>query len=687
MKRAAIRDRDLWLAVDVGGTFTDLALYEVGRRRLRLAKVPSTPADLAAAVLAGIRKLKVDLARVSRLIHGTTIATNAILTRSGARVGVLTTAGARDVLEIGRGQRGTMYDLRTLRIPPLVPRERRLEIPERLAADGTTIRPLDEAAVGQALGTCAADGIESLAICFLHAYANPAHERRAAELAARRLPGVPVSCSADILPEYKEYERFSTTVLNAYIVRTVDAYLARLEAGLAGAGFRGQLMLLNSSGGTIPVDRARQVPVHLILSGPAGGVSATVHVARRARRRHVIAYDMGGTSTEAGLVRDLRPTLASEGQIAGFPNKTPQLELTSIGAGGGSIAWLDLGGELRVGPRSAGADPGPAAYGRGGTEPTVTDAHVVLGTLDPGRPLGGEVPLHAARAEEAVRALGQRLGLDAKRMAEGIVRVAVARMVSAIKEISIAKGHDPRDYTLVAFGGAGPMHAGWIARELGIHEVLVPPGPGNFSALGGLLADLRYDAARTWIRPTRGLAASEVEAGFQALEASVRKQLLDQDGWDPARVRLGRHVGMRYRRQMFEVAFACPRPLHSATQLERAFARAYRERYAYIPPEGEAEIVSLRLVALGLTPKPALRLPAEGASAPRRRPAFLDGRLGQVPVLGRASLPGRGLAGPAIIEEEGATTVLLAGFRARTDAEGNLRMTRIGRRPRHGGGG
>src|SRR3989441_432203 len=486
--------------IDVGGTFTDVTAVDTSTGRVLVTKVPSQPLDEAAAVLAGLAALGIDARSVRRLVHGTTVGTNAILERRGARVALLTTSGFRDLIEIGRTKRNipALFIPTFVRPQPVVPRARRFEVRERMLHDGRALLPLDPADVERALGDLAASGAEAVAICLLHAYANPEHERRLGEAVRARFPALPVSLSADVVPEYREFERFSTTVLNAYLQPLLDRYLAGLEKRLFEAGYAYGVLTVGSSGGMMTVETARRLPIKTIFSGPAGGVSRACFVARGAGVKDFITYDMGGTSTDVCLVRGERPLTSTDSLIGAFPVKVPQIDIRAVGAGGGSGAWVDVDGSLQVGPLSAGAHPGPAAYGLGGSAATVTDANVVLGRMGTARPLGGTIRLDDALAQRAVEALAVRLGgLGIRELAEGVVRIAVARMTSSIREITVQQGHDPRDFTLVAYGGAGPLHAIPVAEELGIPRILVPLHPGNFSALGLLVSDVKHDDVRT----------------------------------------------------------------------------------------------------------------------------------------------------------------------------------------------
>jgi N-methylhydantoinase A len=663
----------LWVGVDVGGTFTDVVVYDEATGALDVGKAPTHPADPSVGFLNAFAKLELDLTRTGRVVHGTTIGTNAILERKGAVVSVLTTQGFRDTLEIARTNRTTLYDIRAVKPAPLARRQHVVEVDERLGPDGAVVRPLHLAEVRAALDRlrAAADGgpdqpangDRALVVCFLHSYANPAHEAAAAGLAAELLPGWFVSTSAEVLPEFREYERFSTAVLNAYIGPRVGGYLTRLASALADRGYPGELFITTSSGGIMTVARAARFPVHTVLSGPAGGVAAGLNLGRLTGFRNLITYDMGGTSTDVCLIGDLEATVTTEQHIAGLPNRTPQIEINSIGAGGGSLAWIDAGGTLRVGPRSAGAVPGPACYGRGGGEATITDANLVLGRVTADRPLAGEVRLDATLARGAVAALLPRVagvGSEAE-LADGIVRIAVARTVSAIKEISIAKGHDPRDFVLCAYGGAGPMHAALVAEELEIPRVVVPTAPGNFSAFGSLISDLHHDHVRTRLVNVRRGDFAEVQAVFAELEAEARATL-EREGIRPGDVRLGHALGMRYVGQSWELLVRVPEGADSLAVLEEAFHRAHEHRYGHASG-GAAEIVTFRVTAEGVIPKPTLpRWTVTGRVEEARRAeraVYFDGAFRPVPVYVRDRLPGGGrVDGPAIVEEMGATTVV-----------------------------
>jgi N-methylhydantoinase A len=675
------------VGIDVGGTFTDLTAVDEATGRVVVTKVPSRPRDESAAVLAGLQALGIAGRDVRRLVHGTTVGTNAVLERRGARVAILTTAGFRDLIEIGRTKRNipALFVPTFVRPKPVVERKHRFEVAERLAADGAVLVPLDPASVERALDEAAAAGAEALAVCFLHAYLNPAHERAVADAAKGRYPGVPVSCSADVVAEYREFERFSTTVLNAYLQPLMDGYLAGLEERLRGTGYAHGVLTVASSGGMMTTETARRLPIKTIFSGPAGGVSQACFVGETAGVRDFITYDMGGTSTDVCLVRDLAPLTTSDGMLGAFPVKVPQLDMHSVGAGGGSIAWVDVDGSLQVGPRSAGATPGPAAYGLGGTEPTVTDANVVLGRIGTTRRLGGSIAIDRERAHGALGDLGARLGrgLTVEALAEGIVRIAVARMTSAIREISIQRGHDPRDFTLIAFGGAGPMHALALAQEIGIPRVLVPRHPGNFSALGLLASQIKHDDVRTRVGLLRARLAMAGEL-FLEMERAARHQL-ELEGFQPAQQKLLRSLDLRYQGQAFELNVALGESGAAGPGLpaiEAAFHRQHLLAYGHANAEAPIELVNARLTAYGLVPKPAgeryrSAVASINAALAERRGVWFDGAAHDCPVWEREQLPERAaFRGPAIVEELGATTVVPPGWRGVVDEHGNLRFER-----------
>ena len=673
------------VGVDVGGTFTDLTAVDEATGRVVVTKVPSEPRNEAAALLTGLQALGIASLQVRRIVHGTTVGTNAVLERRGARVAVLTTAGFRDLIEIGRTKRNipALFVPTFVRPKPVVERKHRFEVTERLNADGSVLVPLDAVSVERAIDGALGGGVEAIAVCLLHAYLNPAHERLIADIAKSRAPGLPVSCSADVVPEYREFERFSTTVLNAYLQPLMDEYLENLEERLRATGYGHGVLTVGSSGGMMTTATARRLPIKTIFSGPAGGVSQACFVGAAAGARDFITYDMGGTSTDVCLVRDLAPVMTSDSMVGAFPVKVPQIDMHSVGAGGGSIAWLDVDGSLQVGPRSAGARPGPAAYGHGGAEATVTDANVVLGRIGGAKRLGGAISIDRERARGAVANLAARMGatLGVEALAEGIVRIAVARMTSAIREISIQRGYDPRDFTLIAFGGAGPMHALAMAEEIGIPRVLVSRHPGNFSALGLLASDIKHDDVRTRVGPLREQGA--LLAGlFEEMAGAARRQL-EAEGFAPEQQRLRRSLDLRYRGQAFELnvdAGAAETPLPAMEAIEADLHRRHKASYGHANLDAVIELVNARLVAYGVVPKPAAEPYRSGsktmdAALVERRTVWFGGAGNDCPVWERERLPERALVmGPAIVEEFGATTVVLPGWRGALDALGNIKL-------------
>ena len=690
------------IGVDVGGTFTDAVAYDTADGSLRWAKVPSTPNEPAIGVLDAISALVADLGAVERFVHGITIGTNAIIERKGADVWVVTTKGFRDTLEIQRTERRELYNIRTLKPPSFVPRLQVLEADERMRYDASVLRALEPAECERIAETLRAGGAESIAVCFLHSFANDAHERAMRAALTSTAPGAYVCASSEVLPEIREYERFSTTVLNAYIGPLMSRYLEGLKSRLAARGFDRTIFLMTSNGGVTSAERARRLPVQTVLSGPAGGVAASVELGQRIGIENLITCDMGGTSTDVCLVEGLRAPLTTEQMIAGYPNRTPQVEIVTIGAGGGSIAWLDGGETLAVGPRSAGADPGPVAYGRGGAEPTVTDANLVLGRLGSETKLASTLALDGTIARASLDRLAARFseigcarhgdvarpppldrpaarleGIEAHVLADGIVRIAVARMVSAIKEISIAKGCDPRDFVLLAYGGAGPMHGALVASELEIDCVIVPPSPGNFSAFGCLVSDLRITRTRTVLVETRRGEWPTVADTFAGLERESRAEL-EREGVGVSDIVFRRELGMRYVGQSWELVVPIAPDVDSIREAELVFHAAHAKRYGH-GADAPAEVVTVRVIATAATAKPALRSPAhDGADADTQtRPVFFDGAWSDTAVITRSALAaGFGIRGPALVEEMGSVTVIPPGWRIEVGTIGEFHLRR-----------
>jgi len=651
------------IGIDTGGTFTDFVCF--ARGALRVHKRPSTPRNPARAVLDGLRELlQGDTADRASITYGSTVATNAVLERRGARVVLLTTAGLEDVLEIGRQTRPDLYALEPRKPEPLVPRARRIGVTERLRVDGRPLLPLSDAALRRAVGAARRAGAESVAVCLLHAYANPAHERRLGRALAAL--DVPVSLSHRLIAEYREYERTSTTVMNAYVAPVMRRHLTDVRRGVGGAALR----VMQSNGGAISVATASRDAVRTLLSGPAGGAIGALAAARRIGVERIITFDMGGTSTDVSLLEGA-VRHQSEWQIADLPVKMPAIDIHTVGAGGGSIARVDAGGALKVGPESAGADPGPACYGRG-TQATVTDADLVLGRLVADAFLGGQMALDVERARAALGRLARALRCDVERAAEGVVQVVTAGMERAIRRISVERGHDPRDYTLVAFGGAAGMHACDVAAGLGMRRVLVPLHPGLLSAWGAASAELRRDYVQTVRIVDPG--ATELARRCRPLEVRARRELR-AEGAPAARIRTAATLDVRYRGQSYELRV----PLSFGYR--RAFHAAHRALYGHADEGRAVEVVNIRVVATARhLSLPALAgAPLRSARAPAPHRMRWHGRWLRTRRVDRAGLPiGHPLDGPVVITELSATTVVPPAWAARVCRSGDLLLERRG---------
>jgi N-methylhydantoinase A len=658
------------IGVDVGGTYTDLVVTDATGRTV-FAKSPSTPADQSIGVMAGLeelaRRLNVTraemLAATERLVHGTTVATNALLERKGAKVALLTTEGHRDVIEMREGLKPDRYDLRSPPPEPLVPRERRFGVRERLKANGEALIPLDAASLGDAIAAVKSSGATSVAVCFLHSYLNPVHELAAVEHLAKQLPGIDVSRSSEVLPQIKEYERASTTIVNAYVEPIVRRYLTNLAQRLIEAGFRGSLFVVLSHGGMAPVEEASRLAAGTVLSGPAGGISGSRRCADLLGIPDLVPFDMGGTSTDISLISHGQAALSADGMLAGQRIALRSLDIASIAAGGGSIASVDAGRTLRVGPESAGSVPGPACYGNGGTAATVTDANVVLGYLDAAAFMGGKRPLDRAASEAAIDRIAAALELPRLEAAAGIYRMINLKMADGIRLMTLRRGVDPRKFALLSFGGAAGLHAAEVARELEIKRIVVPTVASVLSAWGMLTSDLRYEVSRTHYGAGARISAAEVRDHFARLEQQAAGRL---GAWFNGRVRIERSAEMRYGEQVFEIDV----PLNDldlnaadlVDQIEERFHRRHEELYTYASPGQEVIFVNARVAAVGEVSqrdqdeRPA---PSAAACAPRaKRQAFL-GAWREVPVYALDDLhPGHALTGPVIIEAE-TTTVLI----------------------------
>ena len=670
----------LSLGVDIGGTFTDMVLFDEETGEIQVAKVPSTPQNQALGFAQGIETLGASLNQVQRVVHGTTIATNAAIERKGAKTALVSTMGSRDLLEIGRGQRltGGLFDPKFVRTLPLVPRPLRFEVEERIDATGEVHIPLDEEGVRQIGIRLAELEVEAVAICSLHSYLNNVHERRVRELLAQALPDAFLCLSSDVLPEYREYERFSTTVFNAFLGPLMGRYLNEIQRWLHARGYQDDLLVMTSNAGMVASTVASEFPVLTILSGPAAGVSGGIAVAETAGLKNVITYDMGGTSTDVCLVKNLTPTASPAKVVGGLPLKTSQLDINSVGAGGGSIGWVDLDGTFLVGPRSAGAEPGPACYGRGGEEATVADANLVLQRLGPDTLLGRSIRMYPDLALEAMERLATKLGIpDVYRAADGVVKVAVANMVSAIRRISIEKGEDPRDFALIPFGGAGPLHACLVAEEIGITTVVVPPHPGNLSALGLLTSDLKHELVRTHPVVLHEADLGRIKALLNTMEQEGQS-MLAQEGISKDRMEFLYSADMRYVGQGHELNVWLAREELDVQFMERKFHQAHLERYTY-SRELPVQLVTLRVMAMGrvsklrFLPLPPGGSTQENGALKESRDVHLEGKLVRTPVYDREKLvPEMVLRGPAVVEEMGSTTMIFPGWTARVDHVGNI---------------
>ncbi len=654
------------VGVDIGGTFTDVVLSAGGE--LRLHKLLSTPAAPARALLAGLAAIGAVGATVT---HGSTVATNAILERRGARTALITTAGFRDLLFIGRQNRPALYALHPTIPPPLIPRAWCFEAHERLDFQGNVILPLDLAALDAVLDEVAAQPIESIAICLLYSYINPAHEQaiRARIIARGLLQPEQIALSSDVLPEFREFERASTTAIDAYVRPIVSRYLAEVEAGVAPS----PLFIMQSDGGVVRAATARRQAAQMALSGPAAGVIGAAHLARLAGFDQIITLDIGGTSTDVALCPG-GPTRRTETSIDGLPLHLPVIDIETVGAGGGSLARLDAGGALRVGPASAGADPGPIIYGRGGTAVTVSDAHAVLGRLDPAHFLGGSMPLHLAPAQAALDALGEQMGSDGATAAQGIIAVANANIQRAIRRISVERGYDPRDFTLLAFGGAGPLHACEVAAGLGMTRVLVPPFPGVLCAFGLLVAEVARAASRTVLMPATPAQITAALALVADMAARSRADLMDE-GIASAAITTDTAFAMRYQGQGYELA------VPATAEAVAAFHAAHARRYGFALPERAVELVTLRVRAVGQRPQPVLAaeacVPQDGSAAiMATNNLIIDGTRYPVACYDRAALrPGATFAGPGLVLQLDTTTYIPPGWHASVDGWRNLRLT------------
>ena len=684
------------LGVDIGGTFTDLVLSDSEGGTTFVHKVPSTVDDPSVGMIEGIKELcataGVQVSDVGHLLHGTTVATNCLLTYEGAKTGLITTKGFRDILHIGRHQRPEHYSIMQ-EIPwqdrPLVRRRHRVVVTERIGPNGEVITPLDEEEAAQAIGRLREDGVEAIAVCFLFAHVNPRNEDRVKEMVEELYPEAFVTTSASIFPQFREFERFTTAAINAFIGPKVERYVDHLASRVEGEGVGSGVHIMRSNGGVATTKVAAAKPVTLLLSGPAAGVLGGDWTAKIDGRSHVITFDVGGTSADIGIVtpRGISEASARDTWIAGYPVMVPILDAHTIGAGGGSVAYVDAGGAFRVGPRSAGAKPGPACYGVGGAEPTVTDAHVVLGRLDKEYFLGGEMEIFPEKAFSVVEGLAGQLELDLYEAAEGVLTVLNNSMANAIRSRTIQKGHDPRDFTLVAFGGAGPLHAAEVAASMGIREVLIPPYPGITSAVGLLTTDLRYDEIRNEFMLNVAMDFDRLNRDLDELAAVVRGQLI-ADGVPSSDITIERGADCRYVGQGYELRARIPDGEVTAANVDviwKNFHAIHEEEYGHFFADNPIELVSLRVVGVGKSPKmvaPTIEAGGHDGSEGYLRSESVHFRQNGKPhpmetrYYDRHRLrSGSVIQGPAVFFQKDSTTVVPPGWRVSVESTGNLIVT------------
>jgi N-methylhydantoinase A len=673
------------VAVDIGGTFTDLVAYDHERGEVVYTKSPTTYGNFVDGILDCFAKVSLD-PRAARFVnHGTTLVINALIQRKGAKAALVTTKGFRDVLEIARGNRPDPFDLHYRRDEPLIPRPLRFEVAERIGAKGEIVTALDVGALSPLADKLKALGIEAVAIFFMNSYANPAHEEQAAQALRALMPEAYVTCSTELTREWYEYERTSTVAANAYVGPQVATYIKRLESDLASKAFGGSLFMMGSNGGLLSVERACRQPVALVESGPIGGCIGAGDYAKALGLKNVIAFDMGGTTAKCALVEDGRFSVDSiyfaGGYVKGFPIKSSVINIVEVGSGGGSIAWLDPQNRLHVGPQSAGSTPGPACYGNGGREPTVTDANLVLGRLNPGRFLGGELTLDVAAARSAIERIAVPMGYRGAdgliRMAGGIVTLATVIMAGAIKQVSVEHGVDPREFVLFCYGGGGPLHASALARELSIPTVIIPPEPGNFSALGMLLADARLDLSETFVGVLNESTVATLKHAFAELEREARAALVRDFG--PGEVFFEWHAEMRYAGQRHNIKVPIS-GVADVAGIRQAFDRDYKRRYGHADLKAAAELQALHLSAITRLRRPELkrlpRAPAGRTEGAIRDVYFGDAGATETRIYDRTALaPGFRAAGPALIEEYGSTTLVAPGDAFAIGELGEIRIS------------
>jgi N-methylhydantoinase A len=678
----------LRVASDIGGTFTDLVYLDEATGEVGVAKASTTPANFAEGVIETLRKARLPVADTGFFVHGSTIIINALTERKGAKTALITTKGFRDVLEIGRANRPDIYNMYYTKPKPFVPRTLRFEVAERVNYKGEELQPLNPEDVRRAVERCRAEGVEAIAVCFLHSYANPSHEMECGEIINELAPDIPVTLSHQVTKEWREYERTNTAVLNSYVLPIASRYLDRLERDLAGMGMGKVYHVMQSNGGIATFERGKQAPINLVESGPVAGVIGAAVIGELIGERNVISLDIGGTTAKTSLVENGTPKITTEYKIeyrrnfAGYPILAPTVDIVEIGAGGGSIAWMDKAGALRIGPVSAGADPGPACYGWGGSEPTVTDANVVAGRINPDYFLGGEIPLDVEKARKALQPIADAFHISVEQAAMGVIRLADANMVNALKLVSVRRGYDPRDFVLVAFGGGGAMHAGALMRELRVKKVIIPVQPAVFSAWGMLMTDLRQDYIRTLITRTDQVRPETLNAIFAEMEAQAAEDLAAQHV-SPDNMVFQRFADMRYLGQEHTVKVPLPGgkiTAESMPEINERFHQLHEHTYTF-RLDTKVELVNYHLTALGRVKKPALK-PLDGtgtrleaARKGERRVNFDELGFHQAAIYERDLLPvGITLRGPLVIEEPASTTVVFPDQQVTKDIYGFLHI-------------
>lgn len=673
----------LRVAVDIGGTFTDAVVFDPETKSVFEAKSSTTPADFSRGVFDALEVAQIELAAIDHLIHGTTVVINAITQRTGVKTALVTTRGYRDALQIGRGNRPDMYNLKFHKPEPLVPRRLRFEVDERMLVDGTEETPLDEQRIREIAAICEEESVEAIAICFLHAYAWPGHEQAARAELTRLLPGVSITCSSDVCREWREYERTSTAVLNAYVQPILEGYLAGLETTLDDLDVTDRRFVMLSNGGSATFDFAREQPIQLVESGPAGGIAGSLAIGSNIGESHLITLDVGGTTAKCSVIVDGDAEISQDYRLEwtpwspGYPLRIPVVDIVEIGAGGGSIVWFDEGGALRIGPRSAGAEPGPACYGRGGEEPTITDAMVLAGILDPASFLGGRLSIEPELAKRAFEPVARRLGLELTETVSGVLRLFGELTVEALKLVSVRRGYDPRDFTLIAFGGGGPIHAAHLANELGVKQVVIPGFPGTFSAWGMLTSNPRLDRSRTLVAPLAEMPHSARSAIFDEMVAEA-ESTLDRQGFPLDRVEHQFAIDCRYQGQEHTVRVPLSSDRETDADFEERFHQLHEQLYTFRLEGTEIELVNFRLtstVATDVAPEGGAMTDIRDTPRPisQRLVAFADGEPVSTPVYRRPDLPaGFEGCGPAIIEENSSNSVVLSGQTFLIDRFGNI---------------